>query len=162
MSKQPILEIKNLSAGVEGKQILKGVSLIINPGEHFEEGMDADDLMFMWERVQRSGYLNVWRFQTDADIDRCDKLYPPAGGGGGAAPTEPASATQEDQVCVIMISVFAIELMAEAEANGQPMPELADDDIREAHAECLTSLEAARQSRTGQQYDTFPLLRGAL
>ena len=30
---QPILEIKNLSAGVEGKQILKGVSLTINPGE---------------------------------------------------------------------------------------------------------------------------------
>src|SRR6202163_4652314 len=33
MSKQPILEIKNLSAGVEGKQILKGVSLTIGPGE---------------------------------------------------------------------------------------------------------------------------------
>jgi Fe-S cluster assembly ATP-binding protein len=33
MSKQPILEIKNLSAGVEGKQILKGVTLTINPGE---------------------------------------------------------------------------------------------------------------------------------
>jgi Fe-S cluster assembly ATP-binding protein len=33
MSKQPILEIKNLSAGVEGKQILKGVSLTINAGE---------------------------------------------------------------------------------------------------------------------------------
>ena len=32
MSK-PILEIKNLSAGVEGKQILKGVSLSIGPGE---------------------------------------------------------------------------------------------------------------------------------
>jgi ABC-type hemin transport system ATPase subunit len=32
MSK-PILEIKNLSAGVEGKQILKGISLTINPGE---------------------------------------------------------------------------------------------------------------------------------
>jgi len=31
--KQAILEIKNLSAGVEGKQILKGVSLTINPGE---------------------------------------------------------------------------------------------------------------------------------
>jgi Fe-S cluster assembly ATP-binding protein len=29
----PILEIKNLSAGVEGKQILKGVSLTIGPGE---------------------------------------------------------------------------------------------------------------------------------
>ena len=33
MNNQPILEIKNLSAGVEGKQILKGVSLTINPGE---------------------------------------------------------------------------------------------------------------------------------
>jgi Fe-S cluster assembly ATP-binding protein len=33
MSKQPILEIKNLSAGVEGKQILKGVSLTIRAGE---------------------------------------------------------------------------------------------------------------------------------
>ena len=33
MSKQLILEIKNLSAGVEGKQILKGVSLTINAGE---------------------------------------------------------------------------------------------------------------------------------
>src|SRR5579863_6718280 len=32
MSK-PILEIKDLSAGVEGKQILKGVSLSIGPGE---------------------------------------------------------------------------------------------------------------------------------
>src|SRR5580765_2195096 len=29
----PILEIKNLSAGVEGKPILKGVTLTINPGE---------------------------------------------------------------------------------------------------------------------------------
>jgi Fe-S cluster assembly ATP-binding protein len=33
MSKQPILEIKNLSAGVEGKQILKGINLAINAGE---------------------------------------------------------------------------------------------------------------------------------
>ena len=33
MSKQPILEIRNLSAGIEGKQILKGVSLKINAGE---------------------------------------------------------------------------------------------------------------------------------
>src|ERR1022692_3579646 len=32
MSK-PILEIKNLNAGIEGKQILKGVSLIVGPGE---------------------------------------------------------------------------------------------------------------------------------
>ena len=33
MSKQPILEIKNLNAGVEGKQILKGINLSINAGE---------------------------------------------------------------------------------------------------------------------------------
>ena len=33
MSKQPILEIKDLHAGVENKKILKGVSLTINPGE---------------------------------------------------------------------------------------------------------------------------------
>src|SRR5258705_9054366 len=31
--RKTILEIKNLSAGVEGKQILKGVSLTINAGE---------------------------------------------------------------------------------------------------------------------------------
>jgi len=43
---------------------------IINPAEHFEEGMDADDLMFMWEKVQRSGLLDVWRFQTHFDIER--------------------------------------------------------------------------------------------
>src|SRR5437762_5164320 len=30
---QPMLEIKNLHAGVEGKQILKGVDLTINAGE---------------------------------------------------------------------------------------------------------------------------------
>ena len=33
MSKQPILEIKNLSAGVEDRQILKGINLKIFPGE---------------------------------------------------------------------------------------------------------------------------------
>jgi Fe-S cluster assembly ATP-binding protein len=33
MSTQPILEIKNLSAGVEGKEILKGINLTIHAGE---------------------------------------------------------------------------------------------------------------------------------
>ena len=47
---------------------------IINPAEHFEEGMDADDLMFMWEQVQRSGYINVWRFQTSQDIEQAFEL----------------------------------------------------------------------------------------
>jgi uncharacterized protein with ATP-grasp and redox domains len=45
-------------------------TLIINPAEHFEEGMDGDDLMFMWEFVQRSGLLDVWRFQTVEDIEK--------------------------------------------------------------------------------------------
>lgn len=44
-------------------------TLIINPAEHFEEGLDADDLMFMWEKVQRSGLIDVWRFQTHSDIE---------------------------------------------------------------------------------------------
>jgi hypothetical protein len=49
-------------------------AFIINPAEHFEQGMDADDLMYMWERVQRSGLIDVWRFQTDADIERSFEL----------------------------------------------------------------------------------------
>lgn len=43
--------------------------LIINPTEHVVPGMDADDLMFMWERVQRSGLIQTWRFQTADDIE---------------------------------------------------------------------------------------------
>lgn len=43
--------------------------LIINPAEHFIEGMDGDDLMYMWEKVQRSGQIDVWRFQTVEDIE---------------------------------------------------------------------------------------------
>lgn len=49
-------------------------SHIINPAEHFEEGMDADDLMFMWETVQRSGLIQVWRFQTTQDIEKSFEL----------------------------------------------------------------------------------------
>ena len=44
-------------------------TFIINPAEHFEHGMDGDDLMYMWEQVQRSGLLDVWRFQTVEDIE---------------------------------------------------------------------------------------------
>jgi hypothetical protein len=43
-------------------------TFIINPSEYFEPGMDADDLMFMWEIVQRSGLIDIWRFQTYEDI----------------------------------------------------------------------------------------------
>ena len=42
---------------------------IINPAEHFVPGMDADDLMYMWEMVQRSGLIDIWRFQTVEDIE---------------------------------------------------------------------------------------------
>lgn len=45
-------------------------TFIINPAEYFEEGMDGDDLMYMWEYVQRSGLLDVWRFQTVEDIEK--------------------------------------------------------------------------------------------
>jgi uncharacterized protein with ATP-grasp and redox domains len=43
-------------------------TFIINPSEHFEPGMDADDLMYMWEIVQSSGLIDIWRFQTYEDI----------------------------------------------------------------------------------------------
>ena len=42
---------------------------IINPSRYYEPGMDADDLMYMWEIVQRSGYIDIWRFQTADDIE---------------------------------------------------------------------------------------------
>ncbi len=41
---------------------------IINPSLYYEPGMDADDLMYMWEIVQRSRYIDIWRFQTSDDI----------------------------------------------------------------------------------------------
>ncbi len=47
---------------------------IIDPGEHFEEGMDADDIMYMWEIFQRSGVIDIWRFQTVADVEKSFKL----------------------------------------------------------------------------------------
>ena len=41
---------------------------IINPSDYYKEGMDADDLMYMWEIVQTSGCIDIWRFQTYNDI----------------------------------------------------------------------------------------------
>lgn len=49
-------------------------TFVINPGEHFIDGMDADDLMYMWEKVQRSGLIDVWRFQTVEDIEKSFEL----------------------------------------------------------------------------------------
>jgi uncharacterized protein with ATP-grasp and redox domains len=57
------------------------LTFIINPSEYFEPGMDADDLMYMWEIVQRSGRIDIWRFQSYDDIVRAfeimDKKIPP-------------------------------------------------------------------------------------
>jgi len=47
---------------------------IINPSEYYEPGMDADDLMYMWEIVQRSGLIDTWRFQTYNDIVEAFRL----------------------------------------------------------------------------------------
>ncbi len=55
------------------RSTLKDV-VIINPGEHFEEGMDADDIMYMWEIFQRSGVIDIWRFQTVADVEKSFEL----------------------------------------------------------------------------------------
>ena len=49
-------------------------SFIINPAEHFVPGTDADDLMYMWEVVQRSGLIDIWRFQTVEDIETSFRL----------------------------------------------------------------------------------------
>lgn len=49
-------------------------AFIINPSEHYEPGMDADDLMYMWEIVQRSGRIDIWRFQAYDDIARAFHL----------------------------------------------------------------------------------------
>ncbi len=60
-------------------------TFIINPAEHFTPGMDGDDLMYMWEMVQRSGLINVWRFQSVEDIEHSFELMgkkvPPAWSG---------------------------------------------------------------------------------
>lgn len=50
------------------------MTFIINPSEYFELGMDADDLMYMWEIVQRSGLIDIWRFQSYSDITQAFQI----------------------------------------------------------------------------------------
>ena len=75
---------------------------IINPAEHFEPGMDADDLMYMWEIVQRSGLLDIWRFQTVTDIeasfDLMGEKIPPVWAGKDA--TYSTGCTKEMQIAL--------------------------------------------------------------
>jgi hypothetical protein len=97
-----------------------------------------------WDAVARC----VIAAQNETDIDRCDELYPATNGGPATAATG-----KEEEVCVIMVSVIAVEMLAEAEAAGEPPPELSEGEVRAAHAECMSSLEQARQNRTGADYD---------
>ncbi len=59
---------KIMSVFIEQLKSRSAMTFIINPSEYFEPGMDADDLMYMWEIVQRSGFIDIWRFQTYGDI----------------------------------------------------------------------------------------------
>lgn len=57
-----------MSTFVDHLKRQSAMTFIINPSEYYEPGMDADDLMYMWEIVQRSGFIDIWRFQTYEDI----------------------------------------------------------------------------------------------
>ena len=82
--------------------------MIINPAEHFVEGMDGDDLMYMWERVQRSGFIDVWRFQTFEDIEESfailGRKVPPQWSGKDA--TYSTGCTKEMRIALDMQAKF--------------------------------------------------------
>jgi uncharacterized protein with ATP-grasp and redox domains len=59
---------KIMSLFVDHLKAQSAQTFIINPSEYYEPGMDADDLMYMWEIVQRSGQIDIWRFQSYQDI----------------------------------------------------------------------------------------------
>ncbi|MBW1840648.1 MAG: hypothetical protein JRI75_02490 [Deltaproteobacteria bacterium] len=59
---------KILSVFIEDLKKQFAETFIINPSEYYEPGMDADDLLYMWEIVQTSGTIDIWRFQTYEDI----------------------------------------------------------------------------------------------
>lgn len=65
--------VDSLRAGLNAPDGTDGV-FVINPAEHFEPGMDGDDLMFMWETVQRSGMITIWRFQSTSDVEHSFRL----------------------------------------------------------------------------------------
>jgi len=72
---------KIMSVFIDSLKDRFAMTFIINPSEYFETGMDADDLMYMWEIVQKSGYIDIWRFQSYDDIvnafQSMDKKVPP-------------------------------------------------------------------------------------
>ncbi|MBU2547742.1 MAG: DUF89 family protein [Proteobacteria bacterium] len=61
--------IQVMTTFIEDLERQQAGTMIINPAKFFEKGMDADDLMYMWEIVQRSGLIDIWRFQSYQDIE---------------------------------------------------------------------------------------------
>jgi len=86
------------------REKMEGV-FIVNPTEQFEEGMDGDDLMYMWEQVQRSNLIDIWRFQTVEDIEHSFTLLgrkiTPAWSGKDA--TFSTGCTQEMHIALEMV-----------------------------------------------------------
>ncbi len=82
--------------------------VVINPAEHFEEGMDADDVMYMWEIFQRSGEIDIWRFQTVSDIEMTfslmNKKVPPEWTGKDA--TYSTGCTKEMDIAMEMVKQY--------------------------------------------------------
>lgn len=66
---------KIMSVFVDHLTKQSALTFIINPSEYYEPGMDADDLMYMWEIVQRSGQIDIWRFQTYDDIVQSFQIF---------------------------------------------------------------------------------------
>ena len=65
---------KIMAIGIQHLKTQMAMTFIINPSEYFEPGMDADDLMYMWEIVQTSGLIDIWRFQTYDDISQAFQI----------------------------------------------------------------------------------------
>ncbi len=98
-----------------------------------------------WDLVARC----VLDSNNEADIDRCDQLYPaPAGAQTGGQPA--VAATREEEACVHMISTVLIEGAA---ANGGQVADLTDAELAEMHQACLAAFAEDRQTMTGAQYD---------
>jgi hypothetical protein len=108
-----------------------------------------------WDGVARC----VVAAQTDADLDRCDALYPPPDAGPlGLTGTGTGSGSDgelEKAVCINMVTVFAVELALEAEAAGQPVPQLSEAQIEEAFTECMSVLSDARREAPPDVYATL-------
>jgi len=65
---------KVMAVFIKSLQEQSAMTFIINPSEYYETGMDADDLMYMWEIVQRSGLIDIWRFQSYIDISQAFQI----------------------------------------------------------------------------------------